>query len=58
MVDTERTSMQRVVKVRKEGGSNVLTVGSVVPDGWELVRIVNEDCQPEKWVRLRLEKVA
>lgn len=45
-------------KVRKEGGSQVLTVGKLLPSEWKIVRIVYEDTLPDKWVRVRIEKVA
>lgn len=45
-------------KVRHEGGSRVLAIGKLLPKKWQMVRLVKEDEQPDKWVRVRIEKVA
>lgn len=45
-------------KVRKEGSTTVLSVGKLLPRGWKIVRLVKEDELPDKWVRIRIEKVA
>jgi len=47
-------------KLRKEGGSRVLAVGTLVPQSWKLVRVIKEDelmKEDREWVRLRIERV-
>ena len=47
-------------KLRKEGGSRVLAVGTLVPQSWKLVRVIKEDeliKEGREWVRLRIERV-
>ena len=47
-------------KLRKEGGTRVLSVGTLVPKSWKLVRVIKEDeliKDDREWVRLRIERV-
>ena len=44
--------------VRKEGGTRVISIGTLLPKNWHLVRIVREPGVGEDIIRLRIEKVA
>ena len=47
-------------KLRKEGGTRVLSVGTLVPKDWRLVRVIKEDellGGDKEWVRLQIERI-
>ena len=46
------------VKVRREGGSTVLTVGSLIPAEWKLVEIIEKSCKAPGHKVLEIVKVA
>ena len=46
------------VKVRREGGTIVLTVGKRIPPDWKLVSIKERKCSDENKRILEIKKVA
>jgi hypothetical protein len=60
-IDTSQTPHNRYKKVRKEGGSRVVSIGDLIPQNWNIVLLVKEDYQDKpdrQWVRVRIERVA
>ena len=46
------------IKVRKEGGTTILSVGKLIPKGWKIVSLTGRVDIAQEVAYLRVEKVA
>ncbi len=46
------------IKVRKEGGTTILSLGRLIPEGWKIVKLTKVGELPDKVVTVQIEKVA
>lgn len=46
------------IKVRKEGGTTVLSLGKLIPKGWKIVKLDQVSAKPDESVTIRVKKVA
>ena len=58
MPKQKQTRNREVKRVRLEGGSVVVTLGQLLPQSWELVRLVPVKQVDGESVTIRFEKVA
>ena len=58
MVTKKQTRNREFKRVRLEGGSVVITLGSVVPSDWQMVKVVPVGKVAGKSVTIRFDKVA
>jgi len=60
MVSTGKSNMRKsqFKLLRKQGGSRVLAVGTLLPLDWQMVQIVKLDCKEDGAVILKFIKIA